>query len=307
MTLPRNCTATKGQNTAAAKAFVFAASLMSVALAWAGEVAGTVVNLSGPLMARKADGSVKALSLKSTVENGDTLVSEKDTYARIRFTDNSEITLKPNTQFKIENFSFDEGKPEKDAAVFNLVKGGLRAVTGTLGKRSNERFGLNTPTATIGIRGTIFIAEYIPPDSAAVAAYGMASLAALTPVSMPDIRGAGMTMTDVPLNAVPVQAMEPLQVAQFNSPVSSPAAGRAPGLYVQVLDGMIHVSNPGGAQNFSAGQFGYTPNITTPPVIVPKNPGMQFTPPPKFSTDSQMPSTSSATPAKNSEVDCEVR
>lgn len=317
MTLPRKCIATKvagsGPGAVAAKAFVFAASLMSAALAWAGEVAGTVVNLSGPLMARKADGTVKALSLKSKVENGDTLVSEKDTYARIRFTDNSEITLKPNTQFKIENFSFDEGKPEKDAAVFNLVKGGLRAVTGTLGKRSNERFGLNTPTATIGIRGTIFIAEYIPPDTAAVAAYGMASLAALPPASMSDIRGVGTTMTDVPLNAVPMQAIEPLpaaeplKLAQFNNPGNNPSAGRAPGLYVQVLDGMINVSNPAGAQNFSAGQFGYTPNFTTPPVIVPQNPGIKFTPPPKFSMDSQVPSASSTTPPKNSEVDCEVR
>jgi hypothetical protein len=309
MTLPRNCIATKGAGpgSSAAKAFVFAASLMSMALAWAGEVAGTVVNLSGPLMARKADGSVKALSLKSNVENGDTLVSEKDTYARIRFTDNSEITLKPNTQFKIENFSFDEARPEKDAAVFNLVKGGLRAVTGTLGKRSNERFGLNTPTATIGIRGTIFIAEYIPPNAAAVAAYGMASVAALNQASMPDIRGVGMTMTDVPLNTVPVQPIEPLRIAQFNSPAGGTSPGRAPGLYVQVLDGMIHVSNPAGAQNFSAGQFGYTPNFTTPPVIVPQNPGIKFTPPPIFSSDTQMSPGSSGTPPKNSDVDCEVR
>jgi hypothetical protein len=297
MTLPRKIIATK--------ALVFAASLMSAALAWAGEVAGTVVNLSGPLMARKADGTVKALSLKSTVENGDTLVSEKETYARIRFTDNSEITLRPNTQFKIENFNFEEGKPEKDAAVFNLVKGGLRAVTGTLGKRSNERFGLNTPTATIGIRGTIFIAEYVPPTTPAVAAYAMASVAAL---ATPDMRGAGMTMTDAPLNAMPSQ---PLQLAQFNPGAGNPGqggrtAGRAPGLYVQVIDGMINVNNQGGSLNFSAGQFGFTPNITTPPIIVPQNPGMQFTPPPKFNSDSAGPSASS-TPPKNSDVDCEVR
>jgi filamentous hemagglutinin family protein len=58
--------------------------------------------------------------------------------------------------------------------------------------------------------------------------------------------------------------------------------GRSPGLYVQVLDGMIHVTNGGGAQNFSAGQFGFTPSFQQPPVILPTNPGMQFTPPPVF-------------------------
>ena len=85
-------------------------------LAFAGQVAGTVVNLSGPLMAKKADGAVKVLAVKSEVEQGDTLVSEKNTYAQIRFVDNSEVTLKPNTTFKVEAFAYDAGKPEGDSA-----------------------------------------------------------------------------------------------------------------------------------------------------------------------------------------------
>lgn len=295
MTQPRKCIATKW--------LLFLASLLAAAAAWAGEVAGTVVNLSGPLLAKKPDGTVKVLSLKSQVEQGDTLVSEKDTYARIKFIDNSEITLRPNSQFKIENFSFDEGKPENDSAVFNLVKGGLRAVTGTLGKRNHDKFGLNTPTATIGIRGTIFIAEYIPPEQPDTAAYGMASVAA---ASMPhDIFGAGMTTTDVPLNAAPIRMMEPLRLAQIPG-AGGGVGGRAPGLYVQVLDGMINLTNTGGSQNFAAGQFGFTPSFTQPPVILPQNPGMQFTPPPAFNTSTSNQGTSTTT-AKNNNVDCEVR
>lgn len=56
----------------------------------------------------------------------------------------------------------------------------------------------------------------------------------------------------------------------------------SPGLYVQVLDGLINVTNPGGAQQFSAGQFGFTPPVSTPPIFVPVNPGLTFTPPPAF-------------------------
>jgi hypothetical protein len=292
MTQPRKCIATKW--------LLFLASLLATAAAWAGEVAGTVVNLSGPLLAKKPDGTVKVLSVKSTVEQGDTLVSEKDTYARIKFSDNSEITLRPNSTFKIESFSFDEGKPEKDSAVFNLVKGGLRAVTGTLGKRNNEKFGLNTPTATIGIRGTIFIAEYIPPEGSDTAGYGQASVAA---AAMPhEIFGAG-TMSDAPLNAAPVQIL-PLRLAQIPGPGGG---GRAPGLYVQVLDGMINLTNQGGSQNFAAGQFGYTPSIQQPPVILPQNPGMQFTPPPAFNTSTGSQGSTTTTASKSGNVDCEVR
>jgi len=84
-----------------------------------------------------------------------------------------------------------------------------------------------------------------------------------------------------------------------------PTPGRAPGLYVQVIDGLINVTNPAGTLNVSAGQFGYTPGFTQPPVAVPRNPGMQFTPPPTF--NSSTPSGTTNTPTGYSGVDCEVR
>lgn len=84
-----------------------------------------------------------------------------------------------------------------------------------------------------------------------------------------------------------------------------PSPTLPPGLYVQVLDGLIHVTNPTGTSNFAAGQFGYTASIQQPPVVVPRNPGIQFTPPPAFST-STGPATTSAS-AKSNAVDCEVR
>jgi len=291
MSLPRRCIATK--------VLAFVVAMLATTFAWAAQVAGTVTHLSGPLLAKKADGTVKVLSQKSNVEQGDTLVTEKDTYARIKFIDNSEITLRPNSQFKIEDFSFEEDKPEKDNASFNLVKGGLRAVTGTLGKRNKEKFGMNTPTATIGIRGTIFIAEYIPPEQNPVAAYGFASMAALTPLSY--VGGTGDAQSDVPLGLAPIE-MLPMRLAQGIPGGSS----RAPGLYVQVLDGMISLTNRGGSLNFAAGQFGFTPSYTAPPVVLPADPGIKFTPPPAFSSTTG-PQGGGAGPAPTEAVDCEVR
>lgn len=128
---------------------------LMAATAIAGEVAGTVTHLSGPLFAKKGDGTRKALSQKSFVEQGDTLITEKSTYARIKFVDNSEVTLRPNTQLVVEKFSYNKEKPAQDGAVFNLVKGGLRAVTGSVGKRGNQdSYQMKTLSATIGIRGT---------------------------------------------------------------------------------------------------------------------------------------------------------
>ncbi|NHQ94100.1 FecR domain-containing protein [Janthinobacterium lividum] len=227
---------------------------------WAGQVAGTVMQLSGPLMAKKADGKMKILAIKSEVEQGDTLLTEKETYALIKLIDNSEITLKPNTSFVIEQFSYTAEQPDGDHAIFSLLKGGLRSVTGLLGKRNKERFEMKTPAATIGIRGTTFVASYVAPSA--------------------------------PLPTAP--------------PSPSAVQGLSPGLYVHVIDGMIHVTNPVSTQNFAPGQFGYTPNFRQPPVLLPVNPGLQFTLPPAF-----LPSSSGggapAGATKPAAIDCVVR
>jgi hypothetical protein len=238
--------------------------LLAGGAAWAGQVVGVVAHLSGPLMDRKADGTVKVLGPKSEVESGDTLVSEKNTYAQIRFIDNSEITLRPGTTFKIENFAYEADKPDGDSAAFSLLKGGLRSITGLLGKRNKEKFSLKTPTATIGIRGTTFIAQWVE-----------------APAHMP---------------AAPVAPAAP----------GMPASGLAPGLHVAVLDGMIVVTNPGGAQNFPAGQFGYVPSVNQVPVVVPPHPALQFAPPPSFS-GAGGPTASQGAAAQQGATDCIVR
>jgi hypothetical protein len=278
----------------AIKALMLLALFWAAGASWAAQVAGTIVHLNGPLLAKKADGAVRILSVRSEVESGDTLVTEKNTYAMVKFIDNSEITLKPSTTFKVENFSYDDAKPDGDNASFSLVKGGLRSVTGLLGKRNKEKFAMKTPSATIGIRGTTFIVEWVEPSAQALAArqaYLMASTAALGDV-------------------YPIQ---PLMLAQASIPLPAgltPTANKGtpplpPGLYVQVIDGLINVTNKGGSQNFSANQFGFVPTPIQAPVVLPKNPGLQFTLPPAFSLPPTVVGSNSA--PKSGSVDCEVR
>lgn len=128
--------------------------------------AATVTHLSGPLVVRKANGTTKALSINSTIEAGDTVETARRTYARLKFTDGSQVTLKPNTQFKVEKYAYTQAKPKEDEGSFSLIKGGLRTITGRIGKRGNQdSYRMRTPTATIGIRGTIYDATYCSGDS----------------------------------------------------------------------------------------------------------------------------------------------
>ena len=115
---------------------------------------GSVVQLTGTLSGQRGSDTRK-LSMKSEVQRGDTLITQRDSYAQVRFTDGSTATLRPNTSLRIDEYQFNQAAPQSDGLVMNLVKGGLRTVTGLIGKRGNQdAYKIQTTTATIGIRGS---------------------------------------------------------------------------------------------------------------------------------------------------------
>lgn len=99
-------------------------------------------------------------------------------------------------------------------------------------------------------------------------------------------------------------AFAQLALPATSTPRPPGAPALAPGLYVAVIDGLVNVRNPAGTSTFAAGQFGFTPSLTQPPVMVPRNPGIVFTPPKAFT----VPSASGApTGNKAAAIDCVVR
>lgn len=137
-----------------------AASIVVLALAALPQAAlaltGQVTNISGAVIARGLDGASRILSIRSEVAEGDVLVTADNSYARVKFTDGSEVVMRPGTQIKIDAYRFEDSNPERDGFVLSLLKGGMRSVTGLLARRNPGRASYSTPTATIGIRGTHF-------------------------------------------------------------------------------------------------------------------------------------------------------
>jgi ferric-dicitrate binding protein FerR (iron transport regulator) len=141
--------------------FTSLASVLTAAVLAAGSPAafadkGTITHLVGALSSKKADGSLRLLAERSEVATGDTLVTERDTFANIRFADGGQLTLKPSSSVTIESLQYEPSKPKEDSFILRLVSGGLRLVTGEVGSRSRHKFVLRTATVTIGIRGTAF-------------------------------------------------------------------------------------------------------------------------------------------------------
>lgn len=87
--------------------------------------------------------------------------------AHVRFDDGATIALRPQTEFVIEEYTFAGREDGKESAVFGLVKGGMRTITGLIGRTNRDNFKVRTATATVGIRGTHFVLFDCPPPQCA--------------------------------------------------------------------------------------------------------------------------------------------
>lgn len=143
-------------NWSSIRSFGIAASLFALGAAPA-FADGTMTHLSGLVSLQKADGTIAVGVTGAKVVMGDTAVTGAGAYVRIEMTDGGEIVLRPNSQLKIEGYAYSEAKPAEDSFIFSMLKGGMRTVTGLIGKRGNrDAYNLKTETATVGIRGTQF-------------------------------------------------------------------------------------------------------------------------------------------------------
>lgn len=131
---------------------------------------GKITHLSGSVFLQKANAQKEPVVPDTEVSEGDTLITGANGYARMETTDGGEVVLRPGSEFHIEKYNYNKDKPEDDSFVYNLLKGGLRTVTGLIGKRGNKDAYLGlTPTSTIGIRGTFFEVRVCAGDCGSLA------------------------------------------------------------------------------------------------------------------------------------------
>ena len=116
--------------------------------------AGKVLAVAGSATLERA-GQQLPLQVGVSVESGDILAVGDKSTLQVRFSDESVVALRANSQFKIENYKFDKNA-ESDRSLMGLLKGGMRTITGLIGKANNKNYLVQTATATIGIRGTHF-------------------------------------------------------------------------------------------------------------------------------------------------------
>lgn len=98
-------------------------------------------------------GSAADASVGASVEIGDVLRTGPSSELHVKFSDAGYLALRQDSELRVDNY-VARGEAS-DTAVLMLARGALRSITGWIGKLGRDKaYQLNTPTATIGVRGT---------------------------------------------------------------------------------------------------------------------------------------------------------
>lgn len=114
---------------------------------------------AGDVKALAADGRSRPLAKGAEVAAGETIDTGSGR-AQVRFTDGAQVSLQPQTQFRIDDYRFNGKTDGTEKGFFSLLRGGMRTITGLVGRSNRENYKVTTTVATIGIRGTEFSAAY---------------------------------------------------------------------------------------------------------------------------------------------------
>jgi hypothetical protein len=119
--------------------------------------AGQIKTASGTVHLERAGKKVPA-KIGMPVLQSDIVVTGADGAAGITFTDNSLLSVGPNSVLAIDKYAFDS---TTHAGQFDasLKKGTLAVISGKIVKQSPEAMRVRTPSSIMGVRGTEFVVK----------------------------------------------------------------------------------------------------------------------------------------------------
>lgn len=123
--------------------------------ATAEEPVGNVATLEGAATVTR-NGASAPLKLKDDIFKGDTLQTGKNSTLIVTFTDDTTLNLSASSRIVVDNFVYQEGG-NANAALINVARGTMAFVAAHVAKTGDMK--IETPTATLGIRGTTGVVD----------------------------------------------------------------------------------------------------------------------------------------------------
>jgi hypothetical protein len=124
------------------------------ALAQEAQPAGTILWAIGKVERIGADGTVQRLAKGDPVFEGDTLRTAAGSQAQLVMSDEALIAVRAESSVKLSRYSYQGREDGTERAMIELLKGGLRSITGAIGRSNKDNYELKNDMHVIGIRGT---------------------------------------------------------------------------------------------------------------------------------------------------------
>ncbi len=138
-------------------AALFAAALAAAPAFAAGPEIAQVKTVAGTVSVVR-DGKTDPVKPGDALYEQDTLDTGADGSIGITFTDNSVLSLGPNSEAALSQYSFDSSN-FTGTSLTDLRKGTASMVSGDIARSSPSAMQVRTPTATLGVRGTSFVIQ----------------------------------------------------------------------------------------------------------------------------------------------------
>ncbi len=119
-----------------------------------GKAVATVVALRGKVVALNTGGEQRQLAIKGKIFQSDTIKTDARGRIQFLFTDNTIISLGQRAEMKIDKYQWQN--TSTDTLKTTVKEGAFRVMGGTLAKSTPQNFTTETPSATIGIRGSMY-------------------------------------------------------------------------------------------------------------------------------------------------------
>jgi hypothetical protein len=115
--------------------------------------AGTVMQAGGDTRLSRTGFLATPIQKGAVLREGDRLRTGSDGRVELRMADDAVVAVGPDSDFVVERYR-SEAAP--GSIGLKLAQGAVRIATGLFSKQQPEGFRLQTPTATLGVRGTDF-------------------------------------------------------------------------------------------------------------------------------------------------------
>jgi hypothetical protein len=141
-----------------------------------------VHDLTGTATVRRTPVAQEILRTGDIVEPGQTIVTEDNSTAVIKFEDGQVLAMSPRSSFVVREYVYNKQQIRSSSAAFELLRGGLRFITGVIGSTNPNAVRIRAGNATIGIRGTDGTVLFNPTTQEVTAAVSSGAISLFTPL-----------------------------------------------------------------------------------------------------------------------------